>query len=37
VADEHSALHLALLPLQIQDAAVRDVAERLYEGCAKKE
>jgi prolyl-tRNA synthetase len=25
-------LHLALLPLQIQDAAVRDAAERLYEG-----
>jgi prolyl-tRNA synthetase len=25
-------LHLALLPLQMQDAAVRDAAERLYEG-----
>jgi prolyl-tRNA synthetase len=25
-------LHVALLPLQIQDAAVRDAAERLYEG-----
>jgi prolyl-tRNA synthetase len=25
-------LHLALLPLQIQDAAVREAAERLYEG-----